>query len=582
MKRLLTEASLIMKPEGQADGLLPSVKPIDGSGDFTFSRGSNLAATRVNQAGLIEKGRENLLLQSNTFDTTWTTNSVSITGSQAGYDGSNDAWKSTNINPYGRIIQNVTSSGVSTFSMYAKAGNSPYFRMQFQSVGSDAYFDLSDGSVIKNEATIINAGTEYVGNGWYRVFASVNEAITDVRVVHTGAGGIGGGSTGDYFYIQNAQLEQGLAATPYIPTAATTAKAGVLEATPRLDYSGGATEPSLLLEPQRTNIAINSEYFQNYNTTRQTLVHNSTASPEGLINATELNDTAVSGTHFIQIRNGVVDGGVLSFFAKQNTHRYVQAGPSSSISKRVFFDLQDGVMATIGNDAESYYGIEDYGNGWYRCYIAFGNLESPSIFNAVGDGSNFAHNNYTGDGSGVYIYGAQVEQDVSYHTSYIPTYGSNVTRVLETCQVEDESALINSEQGALYFEGIAIDPSFANVMSFSDGTLSNRICLTLPQNATNINAFSSVGGSKIDNDILHDPSVNSKYAIVWNGNSFKVFVNGVKEVDNTMSGSFSANTLTDIRFDRGDGALNFGGFCKSYLSIASALTDAECIALTSL
>ena len=36
--------------------------------DFTFSRGSNLAATRVNKSGLIEKGRENLLLYSNQFD----------------------------------------------------------------------------------------------------------------------------------------------------------------------------------------------------------------------------------------------------------------------------------------------------------------------------------------------------------------------------------------------------------------------------------------------------------------------------------------------------------------------------------
>ena len=43
---------------------------MDGSGDFR-SRGSNLAATRVDVNGLIEKGRENLLLQSNQFDTTW-------------------------------------------------------------------------------------------------------------------------------------------------------------------------------------------------------------------------------------------------------------------------------------------------------------------------------------------------------------------------------------------------------------------------------------------------------------------------------------------------------------------------------
>jgi hypothetical protein len=71
LQKLLNKASLIQIPSGYKDGTLYSAKPTNGDGDFTFSRGSNLAATRVNSEGLIEKGRENLLLQSNSFDTTW-------------------------------------------------------------------------------------------------------------------------------------------------------------------------------------------------------------------------------------------------------------------------------------------------------------------------------------------------------------------------------------------------------------------------------------------------------------------------------------------------------------------------------
>ena len=85
------KASLVMVPDAPIDGKLPSVKPEDCSGDFTFSRGSNLAATRVNKDGLIEKGRENLLLQSNTFSS-WGTVGVNWLGGQSGYDSSNDAW----------------------------------------------------------------------------------------------------------------------------------------------------------------------------------------------------------------------------------------------------------------------------------------------------------------------------------------------------------------------------------------------------------------------------------------------------------------------------------------------------------
>ena len=46
-----------------------SQKPVNGDGDFTFSRST--AATRVNADGNIEKETQNLLLQSNSFDTTW-------------------------------------------------------------------------------------------------------------------------------------------------------------------------------------------------------------------------------------------------------------------------------------------------------------------------------------------------------------------------------------------------------------------------------------------------------------------------------------------------------------------------------
>ena len=87
MSSLKDLASLIMIPSLYKDGELHTVKPladeniivhpdatdnndgVDGttpstSSNFTFSRGSNLAATRVDVNGLIEKGRENLLLQS--------------------------------------------------------------------------------------------------------------------------------------------------------------------------------------------------------------------------------------------------------------------------------------------------------------------------------------------------------------------------------------------------------------------------------------------------------------------------------------------------------------------------------------
>ena len=117
--------------------------------DFTFTRGSNLSATRVGPDGFIEKGRENLLLQSNTFNTTWSTPSASIVGGQTGYDGSSDAWLLTQIGVGGYVRQFTSASGVSTASVYVKAGSTDWVSLELESASPNPrqYFQLVDDGV---------------------------------------------------------------------------------------------------------------------------------------------------------------------------------------------------------------------------------------------------------------------------------------------------------------------------------------------------------------------------------------------------------------------------------------------------
>ena len=81
-----------------------------------------------------------------------------------------------------------------------------------------------------------------------------------VRFYVADSDGVTSGTSGS-IYIQDAQLESGLVATDYIETTTTSVSAGILEDMPRLDYSGGASCPALLLEPQRTNLIVHSEGF---------------------------------------------------------------------------------------------------------------------------------------------------------------------------------------------------------------------------------------------------------------------------------------------------------------------------------
>ena len=143
------DASLVFLPSGQAgkDGKAYSMKPTDGSGDFTFSRGSNLTATRIDSNGLIEKGRENLFKQSNNFNTTPWASSVTLTSGQSGYDGSNDAWLLTKTSSGAQSVYNyINETGVMTMSVYAKAGSVNWMRLT--QGGKTAYFDLSGSGAV--------------------------------------------------------------------------------------------------------------------------------------------------------------------------------------------------------------------------------------------------------------------------------------------------------------------------------------------------------------------------------------------------------------------------------------------------
>ncbi len=507
-------------------------------GDFTFTRGSNLSATRVNSAGLIEKGRENLLLQSNHFDTTWTLSSTSVTSGQAGYDGSSDAWLlNSTTTGFPRIAQNVTSSGVSTFSVYAKPATDGFILMRTFGADSSVWFDLTNGTIPNAAGSqYITSNIQSVGNGWYRCSVIVNGSLTSLRIYPASAYGVYS-TSGNGVYIQDAQLEAGMVATNYIETGASTVKAGILENTPRLDYSGGATEPSLLLEPSRTN-AVQSEYFGVYTNSNSTDEPNATTSPEGLTNATSFLEAATTGQHKLATSYGF-DGSstyTFSIFAKYNGRDlFVDTQNSNEWGGRAWFDLTAGTANAVLGTAD----IEDFGNGWYRCIVTGASTLAGGnqIELLTSDGST---NSTTGDiTKGVYIYGAQLEEG-SYPTSYIPTYGSSVTRGNDETYITglQSKNIITSTQGTMFFhitdiQGIAV--------------------VFNAQNADNLNyalrfILRDIGFQTLQrvNDVQTSIRTNYsltisewKIAMSWNGTNLITSFNGTSYID-TIDASISS------------------------------------------
>ena len=586
------DASLAFLPSGGAgkDTKAYSIKPTDGSGDFTFSRGSNLAATRVGPTGLIEKGRENLLLHSNDFSQ-WSTNVTTLTSGQTGYDGSSDAWLLEKSAANGFVYRSVSGSGIQTISVYAKANTNSW--MQIYGVGSSnvrVYYNLSDGTFGAYALNIIHRSIEDVGNGWYRCSATFNASITNVRFFVSDGNNNDSGTSGS-IYIQDAQVEQGLAASEVITTGASTGKAGLLEDEPRFDYSGGATCPSLLLEPSRTNLVPYSEYFGDtqWSIVGVSLDANNTTSVEGLQNAYKITDDTSTGYHKITYKNLFVADGVMrtwSLFVKQGNARYCAISHIEVFSSPVnslIFDMQEGVYTNVG--FTDYFDIVhepiDMGNGWWL--IGFSSdLNSSSYDNfsiAISQGATWSGNlSYTGDGSlDFYIYGAQLEAG-SYPTSYIPNHsGGSVTRGADEASATGLSSYIGQTEGTLFIETKPVNSPYLTpeINLNAGGDLANAVRLQFRSNgniryylfANNINTLISV--SQIYDDYI-------KIAITYKSGELKIFINGTERGStNPLSFPFVGTLDTcENRYPQ--------SVVKQLLIFPTALSDADCINITSL
>jgi hypothetical protein len=429
------------------------MKPEDRKGDFTFSRST--AATRVNASGNIEKETGNLLTYSNTFSS-WSVLQITSTSGQSGYDGSNDAWLLTDTATSGdhRLYLANSHSGVNTLSVYAKAGTKSIVYVQsYISNSSIAYFDLSAGSVLSS-ATDIDSNITDVGNGWYRCSIAFNNTNTYVTIgiAESATRSYVGDGTGN-IYIQDAQLEQGLVARDYQETTTAAVYGGITDNTPRLDYTDSSC-PALLLEPQRTNGITQSEYSGNYSTQGLvSLTNNFATSPEGYNNAFRAIPTTSNVSHlfFRSGMGGAADTYTQSIFAKANGYNFCFIR-FDLLTRYAFFDLQNGTTAYTDSGITST--ITDMGNGWYRCTATMTTTNYANAVIGVAEaGDSLADRDFAGDGSSsVLFYGHQSELG-SYATSYIPTYGSAVTRGKDDCTLSDVSNVIADSKGSFYIEG---------------------------------------------------------------------------------------------------------------------------------
>ena len=572
---LLTEASLIVTPNAYKAGTLYSVIPNTTLGDMTVVRATS--ATRVNSAGLIEIARTNLATYSEDFSniiwskvaTTITTDSVNAPDGTLTADTfiANGTTSPKLITGVFAVILGTTYS----ISVFVKKNTNNFVQL-IGAVGTFganfwANFDLNNGVV----GTIGSSATATItdfGNGWYRcvivgtatasstpafnigLINSATSVRAEVNTLSTSA------------YLWGAQLEVGSVATEYIPTVASirTKFAGITQDgssasnIPRIDYTGGGC-PSILVEPQRTNViqnsnAISAHFFSGV------AVINAVTSPEGITNAFsfDVNNNTQGGLSPI----------TLTTSAQSYTFSVYLKGTVNSQKVKLYGDLNGTIQEfTLTTSWERYTKTFTGAVGGQSIYLLNGSYFSP------------AQNDL------YYGYGLQLEVG-AYATSLIPTTAATATRNADEISKTGISSLIGQTEGTLYAEfnnTLMTSYSAGYVMRiFADANnevwirkegSSNTYTARWRANSTNVYTQLNIA-------VLNG---NNKIAIAYKSTDSAVYLNGTQIGTSASTGAFSV-APSQIAIGSSSTIDFFNDRIELATLFQTRLTNDQCILLT--
>ena len=533
---LLDTASLICTPNAYKEGKLYSVIPSDGSGDMSVTRATT--ATRVNSAGLVELvpynykvQSENLTLGVGLDDTNITTITANTTETLDPFGGNKAEKYNGSTGQYADTYNFIPQNSVITSSLYVKAGTATSFTLRLNaSFGTFAFatFNLTNGTVTTTGTdgyAYISSAINSVGNGWYRCSLTYNFlSFPTNRILLAENGSI---------YVFGWQLVEGSVAKDYQKTET---RLNI----PRLDYSNG-TCPSLLVEPQRTNLFNFSEQLDNAYWSKIgsiTITPNNSVSPSGIQNA-DLATKSGGSARIQRAFTGLTAGTrTLSCFVKAGTGTIFFINTYDGIvDKGAEFNVSTGVVSFVSAGVTAT--IEDYGNGWYRLSHTY-----------TSAGTSYSCQFYLDSVGTFEVWGFQFEDLSSYPTSYIPTTSASVTRNADVISKTGISSLIGQTEGTIFWDVYRENQSssFGLMVANSLGTNSymNSIYLfQVPNNLLTCDCF--VSNSQQFSLQLAGGLSNGRHkiALAYKQNDAVLYVDGVQIATDT-SCNIPSMTSIDI------------------------------------
>jgi hypothetical protein len=535
------------------------------NGDLTFTRAGD--AWRTNGEGLIQRVPWNLLRYSEQFDNAvWGKEGLTVSANTTTAPNGTttvDILTEGSLGGQHRIYQgSPQSSNIYTLSVYVK--NITGTRQAYIDLGLfKAFFNFA------SETTFSPTGIstfQNVGNGWYRFSVTSTSAIT-ITTIYIGLGQsnsetyTGNGTSAIAFW--GAQLVEGTTPQTYLPT---TDRLNV----PRLDYTYGST-PSLLLEPQRTNLSINSIW-----TNSGALPTSWTAgfSTGALAPVSSIKNKNVSAYRFVcstqrsefyQIFT-ITSGTVLCFSAYVESattpvavNQVLRVGPITGAGTFVFF--KNGVLITAGTIVEAGF-----------TYTKQLTCTSTGDFQfRIGAGVS---STVTAD---ITLSMPQYEVG-TFPTTFIPTSTVSVTRLVDTFSRNNiyTNGLISSSGGTWFIQfnnNISYTRDGTQRLGIGDNTsMSNDSIFFIPiPSLSKLQIYKSVGGTLTF--VYETTSTTAKFVIKWNGTTADIFENGTKVVAATSFTPTNMGFLTNA-------TTGVPVFIQQMALFPTPISDADCISLT--
>jgi hypothetical protein len=276
-------------------------------------------------------------------------------------------------------------------------------------------------------------------------------------------------------------------------------------------------EQNLLVQSQVNNAG--------WNTTNTTLSDNTQVAPDGTTTAATLTDNATSGGHISnQVPAPVLLAGTdytLSLYMKAGTNNFGVLTLTNATTAQngitAVIDLSSGTITQIGSGTSATAGLffaEGVGSGWYRVVITgssvagFNRAEFGLAPAATGNTfSSIQRIAYSGTGTSIYVWGAQLEQR-SEVTAYTPTTTAPITNyipVLETAAINaPRFDYAPTTQTPL---GLLVEESRTNLLTYSEQF--NNAAWTKTRASITANAVVSPDGTVDADKLVEDTATGS-------------------------------------------------------------------------